>query len=150
MMNLFRFLEGIEGGGTAPLEEGIETCMRYHSGRGIAVLLSDFLTFGDVRRALNALYNRGLETFGLQILGPAEVDPDLGGDVRLVDSETQATLDVTSAADLLSLYEEYRVSFERELAGLCRQRSGRFLSVTSDHAPDWILFDLLRRAGWVE
>ncbi len=31
----------------------------------------------------------------MQVLSPAEMDPDLNGDVRLVDCETEQTLDVS-------------------------------------------------------
>jgi uncharacterized protein (DUF58 family) len=148
MMKLFRFVEGIEGGGASPLEEGIDEFLKYHVGRGVAVILSDFLTFGDVRRALNSIFGRGLEIFAVQILGPTEVEPEVSGDVRFVDSETQAVLDV-SPAELVALYQDCREDFERELALMCQQRSGRFVSVSSEDPLDWVLFDLLVRKGWI-
>ncbi|HEX9046597.1 MAG TPA: DUF58 domain-containing protein, partial [Verrucomicrobiae bacterium] len=70
-------------------------------------------------------------------------------DLRLVDSETQETLDVSSSADLLNLYQEYRLGLENELALLCRRRSGRFLSVNSTTSVEAVLFDQLRRRGWL-
>ena len=67
MKKVFSFIEGIEGEGDAPLELGIEAFLKHHVGRGVAVLLSDFLTFGDLRRAFNLLFSGGLEIFGIQI-----------------------------------------------------------------------------------
>jgi uncharacterized protein (DUF58 family) len=150
MMRLFEFIEKIEAGGDAPVEAGIESFLRYHAGRGAAVVLSDFLTFGDVGRGLNLLFTAGLEIFGVQILGPSEINPDVTGDMRLVDCETQGTLDVTSANELIELYREYCASYERRLAGLCRHRCGRFLSTSSTVAIEWVLFDLFRRQGWLQ
>ena len=149
MMKLLRFLEGLEAGGDAPVEVGIESALKFHTGRGVAVVLSDFLTFGDVARALNAIFSAGLEVFGLQVLGPDEAEPELSGDLRLVDCESRQTLDITSAHELLDLYQEYRDAHERQLATLCRQRFGHFLSVRSDADIDWLLFDLLTRKGWL-
>ncbi len=149
MMKLFAFLEGIEGGGDAPVEQGIDAFLRYHMGRGVAVVLSDFLTFGDIRRAFNVLFSVGLETLAVQILGPTEIDPEVTGDVRFIDSESQDTLDVSASSDLVELYQEYRASFERNLVLLCQQRMGRFLSVSSEDPLRWVLFDLFRRKGWV-
>ncbi len=149
MMKLFSFIEGIDGGGDAPVEGAIETLLKYHSGRGVAVLLSDFLTFGDLRRAFNLLFSAGLEVFAVQVLAPGEIDPDVTGDLRLVDAESELTLDVSSAADLVRLYQEYRDSYERNLAALSRQRGGRFVSVSSAEPLRSVLFDLLRRKGWV-
>jgi uncharacterized protein (DUF58 family) len=149
MGGVFRFIEGIEGGGDSPVELDVESFLSRHTGRGVAVLLSDFLTFGDLRRALNLIFGAGLEIFGVQILGPSEIDPELGGDVRLVDCETVETLDVSSAGQLLGIYQEYRQSFERELEEMCRRRSGRFRSIGSDVSLDWLLFDDFVRTGWL-
>ena len=47
------------------------------------------------------------------------------------------------------LLQERRIAYERNLAALCRQRSGRFLSISSSDPIEWVLFDLLRRKGWI-
>lgn len=148
LTKLFSFLESVQGGGSAPVEEGIESFLRHHVGRGVAVVLSDFLTFGDVKRAFNRLFANGLEILAIQVLGPTELDPEVKGDVRFVDSETESTLDV-SPAELVTLYQEHREGFQRHLAELCRQRSGRFLAISTEDPVEWVLFDLLRRKGWI-
>ena len=149
MRQLFRFLEKIEGEGDGPLEEGIEVMLRHHRGRGVAVVLSDFLTTGNLRRALNRLFFAGLEIFGVQILGPTEIDPEVTGDLRLVDSETATTLDITAAGDLATLYQEYRMAYQHQLEALCQQRSGRLITINTKDSLEHVLFDLLRRQGWV-
>ncbi len=146
---LFSFIEGIEGGGDFPLEKGIEQMLRNHSGRGICLLLSDFLSGGDLSRAFSFLEGAGLEIFAMQILGPSEIDPGIQGDLRLVDSELEQTLDVSSAGDLLGYYQEYRAAFEESLATHCRRRAGRFLSINAAEPLDSLLFDRLRRKGWI-
>ncbi len=150
MKLLFEFLEGLEGGGDFPIDEAVETVLRLHRGRGIAVLLSDFLTLGNLQRPLNMLFSSGLEVLGVQILGPSEIDPEVTGDLRFVDAETSGTLDITSASDLLGIYQEQRLALESYLADACRKRNGRFVSVSSRDPLKWILFDLLRRQGWVQ
>jgi uncharacterized protein (DUF58 family) len=150
LRRVFGFLEGIAAGGDAPVEAALEQLLRHHRGRGVCVMLSDFLTFGDLRRGFNLLYATGLELLGVQILGPAEVSPEVTGDVRLVDAETQTALDVSSAADLVTIYQEYRSAYEHELSLACQRRAGRFANVTADAAVDWVLFDLLQRKGWIE
>ena len=146
---LFRYLENITGGGNTPVERGIEGFLRQHRGRGVAIVISDFLTDGDLRRAFNLLYNAGLQVFALQILGPSELDPELAGDLRFVDCETTGHLDISAAGDLLNLYHEYRAAHEARIAALCQQRSGRFLSVSSGEPLEHVLFGLMRRQGWI-
>jgi len=146
---LFEFLESIEGGGDCPLEAGIESVLAHHRGRGAAMVFSDFLTVGDLKRPFNALTSAGLEVFALQILGPTEIDPALEEDVRLVDAETGRSLDVSSAPDLLTYYRQYRDAHTDRIASLARRRAGRFLSLSAGLDPDRILFELLPRKGWV-
>ena len=146
---LLQFLENIEGGGNIPVERAIDTMLRFHRGRGIAILLSDFLTFADLTRSLNLLFSSGLEVWGLQILGEAETNPTLEGDLRLVDSETGETLDITNAAELLNLYHDHKVWQEQTLHQQCRSRNGRFTSITSSASIETVLFDTLCRQGWV-
>lgn len=149
MRQLFAFLEQIEGGGDGPLEAGIDALLREHRGRGVIVIVSDFLTTGDLKRAHNLLFSRGLEVFGIQILSPTEIDPEMTGDIRMVDCETTQALDVSAAGDLVNIYHEYRLAYQRNLEQLCQQRSGRFVSIGSNDPLDNVLFDLLRRRGWV-
>jgi uncharacterized protein (DUF58 family) len=145
----FGFLEEIRAGGDAPIDRAVETMLKRHVGRGVAVLLSDFLTLGDMRRAFNRLFSAGLEIFAVQVLSPAEIDPEVGGDQRLVDCESEAVLDVSASGELLALYHEYRERYARQLGTLCRQRGGRFVTVGADAAVEQVLFDLLLRQGWL-
>lgn len=149
MRLLFDFLEGIEEGGDFPIDEAVEAVLRRHTGRGIAIVLSDFFTFGALERPMNMLFSAGLEVFGVQILAPSEIQPELTGDLRFVDCENGATLDISSAGELLGIYEEHRLALEQELESLCRRRSGRFLSISSHDPLKWVLFDLFRRRGWI-
>jgi uncharacterized protein (DUF58 family) len=146
---LFAFLESIEPGGETPVDRGLEAFLRQHRGRGAALILSDFLTDGDLRRAFNLLHNAGLEIFALQILGPSELAPEIAGDLRFVDCETESHLDISSAGDLLSLYHEYRLAHEAQISALCQQRSGKFLSISSAEPFERVVFDLMRRRGWI-
>lgn len=147
---LFDFLEELEGGGDQGIDNAIETVLKTHRGRGIVVVLSDFLTLGDLTKSFNMLFSRGLEIFGLQILGPSEISPELNGDIRLVDSEVGTTLDVSAAGDLLGFYEQHLQNMQENLSLHCRKRSGRFLSVSSADQVESILFDQLRREGWIQ
>lgn len=146
---LLTFLEQITGGGNVPIEKAIDTVLRFHRGRGIVILLSDFLTLGDLTRPLNLLYSSGLEVWGLQILSESEINPAMQGDLRLIDSETGETLDITNASELLSFYHDQRLYLQEQLDMLCRRRNGRFVSTSSATDLRTILFDQLCRQGWV-
>lgn len=146
---LFRFIEELQTGGEAPFDKTIETVLSQHRGRGIVILLSDFLTFGNIETPLNLLYSAGLEIFGIQILSPMEIQPELTGDLRLVDCEDQTVLDVSGVGELLGIYREHLEGMHERLAGMCRKRNGRFLRVNAAEPLEQLLFDTLCRKGWI-
>ncbi|QDT64807.1 DUF58 domain-containing protein [Calycomorphotria hydatis] len=148
MRRMLSFVEGLPSGGPAMIDTAVDEVLKHHSGKGMAVILSDFLTWGDLRRPFNRLFGAGLEVCALQIISPSEHEPVLEGDMRLVDSETGHTLDITSARDLVDIYQEHRLALQQELAGLCRQRNGRVMTVRADLRLEDLLFDRLRRQGW--
>lgn len=149
LRRLFGFLEGLSGGGEFPIDAAIEEALKRHQGKGVCVVVSDFLTTGELTRPFNLLHSAGLEIFALQILGPTEIAPELTGDLRFVDSETQRTLDVSSVGELLGLYHDHRHGLAEHIATLCRRRQGRFLSLSSEDDIKTVLFDQLLRRGWV-
>lgn len=149
MADVLRFIEDIAGGGQGRVEDGIAEALRRHVGRGIAIVLSDFLTFGDLHGTFNRLHSAGLEPHAVQVLGPTELAPELDGDVRLVDSETGQVVDVSSAGRLLDVYHDCLDGMERDLESLARSRSGRYIRVSSGDALDQVVCDQLRRGGWV-
>lgn len=149
LRRMLAFVESIEPGGDQPLEKGLEAALKVHRGRGILVMLSDFLTFGDLRRAMNFAASAGLEPLALQVLSPTEMDPDVAGDLRLVDSENESTLDITPGGTLLNVYREYRDAYQGHVELLAKQRGGRHVCVESDTPLQRVVMDVLRRRGWV-
>jgi uncharacterized protein (DUF58 family) len=149
LKRFFAFLEGLEAGGEVPVESAVELALKRHRGRGVAVVVSDFLTFGDVTRSFNLLHAAGLEIYGLQVLAPSELNPELNGDLRIVDSENGQTIDVSSIGDLLGIYYEHLHGMQTHLAAECRRRNGRFLTLSSNDSIKTALFDQLLRRGWI-
>jgi uncharacterized protein (DUF58 family) len=148
-----RVLTAIEGvpdeAGGATFDRAVETTLARHTGRGTALVLSDFLGDGDFKGAFNRLNGAGLELLAVQILAPLELDPQLMGDLRLVDSESGAALDVSAAGDALALYHDHRLRWTATLDAWCSGRGGRFLQCSAEDTPESLLFDRMRKLGWL-
>jgi uncharacterized protein (DUF58 family) len=149
MLPLLRFVEGIAAGGAQALEHAAESLWKAHRGRGVLIVVSDFLTAGDLRPVLNRALGQGLEVMALQVLGGSELEPEVTEDLRLVDCESGDALDVTAGDELQAVYDDHLRAFQRGLDAACRTRNGRFLAVDARSPLRAILFDRLRRAGWV-
>jgi uncharacterized protein (DUF58 family) len=104
------------------------------AGRGLVVVLSDFLDRAGVTDGLRFLAARGLDTAAVQILSPDEVAPDVAGDLRLTDAEDGSAAEVTVTADLLDRYQAALAAFRSRLNADCNRLGITFLSATSDMA----------------
>jgi hypothetical protein len=128
-------------------------------GRGLCVVISDFLIPGGYQAGLGYLAGRGFDTFCVQVLSPAELDPALEGrgavggdgaligDLELTDSETGRTAEVTMTADLI---ERYRGAVKRYIADLgtfCASRDMTHVPLVSDMDLKTVLVEQLRRRG---
>ena len=114
------------------------------TGRGVIVLVSDLLDPG-AERALRDLAGTGSEVIVLHVLAPDEVTPTLEGDLRLVDAETGATVDVTLDLAARERYTDRVEAWRNELATLAAKRRIAYVPLTSDVALADLVFAELRR-----
>jgi uncharacterized protein (DUF58 family) len=114
------------------------------TGRGVIVLVSDLLDPG-AERALRDLAGTGSEVIVLHVLAPDEVAPTFDGDLRLVDAETGATVDVTLDLAARERYTERVEAWRNELAILAAKRRLAYVPLTSDVALADLVFAELRR-----
>ncbi len=139
-------------GGGDPLGEALRAVAPTRRGRGVAIILSDFLGEQDPLPALRTLGGGGDELHCLQILSPQEVDPGghgLAGDVRLEDNEGGPPREVTVTPSLLRAYRarlDERVRMVRDAARRC---GGSHLAVETDADVADLLLGQLRRGGLI-
>lgn len=113
------WLEELSSGGTAPLAPAVRRLAGEGPGRGSIVLISDLFA-ADWQTALDGL---GLGAGGvvLHVLGAEELDPQLAGDLRLVDAETGRELPVSTSEDAMRRYRAALEAFASQAAGRSRR-----------------------------
>lgn len=152
-------------GGVPDFNESLRSIASMRRGKGVMVLISDFLVREGYEAGLNALAaglgreagaGDAFDTYCVQALSPGEIDPasegsgaesGVVGDVRLTDVETGEGREVTVSAALL---RQYRANLERYLGALssfCAARAMTHVVVRSDADVDDVLLNTLRRRG---
>ncbi len=116
-------------------------------GKGVMVVLSDFFFKEGYERGLRYLLGRGYDLVVIQVLSPQEVEPDLGGDLRLRDVEDGDAAEVTISGPLLKRYKANLNAYCKQLHSFCIRREITFLTVQSDLALDALMLDYLRARG---
>ncbi len=113
------------------------------------IVCSDFFMKEGYETGLRLLAGRGYDLFALQVLSPQEVNPDITGDLRLVDIEDGDRAEVTIAAPLLKKYKSTLGTYCAGLREFCSRREINALTVQTDTPVDTLLLDYLRRRGVV-
>ena len=77
--------------------------------------------------------------------GTVEVDPDLEGDLRLVDAETGEGVDVTADLPTIDAYRSRLTAWKESLADLSARRRASYLDLSSETPLNELIFAELRR-----
>jgi len=113
---------------------------------GSLILLSDLMHDGWAE-GMRALASRGFEITVVHILAQDEVDPKLEGDLKLIDSEDSAAVEITADYDLLARYKRSLDDWRKDLNKFCSARSMLYVPLTTAMPLEDLLFSLLERQG---
>ncbi len=137
------------GGGSA-FPDAMRTIALSRQGKGVMVILSDFLFKEGYEKGLRYLAGGGYDTFCIQMLSPEEIDPGkqgMSGDLRLTDLEDEDTAEVTVSAALLKRYQENLTAYCGRLRDFCVRRGIMHVTIDTSVDLDVLLLDYLRKRG---
>ena len=141
-------------GAGADFTSAMRTISATSAGKGVLVLMSDFLLHEGYEDGLRLLAGpRGWDIDCMQVLAPGEIDPAraaagaVAGDLKLTDAETGADAEVTITAALLTRYKQSLEKYCNDLAAYCAARDMTHLLVRTDTPIETLLLDDLRRRG---
>lgn len=147
LADLARFLLGQEPMGVASFTEAAKRIALARRGKGVMVVLSDFFIKEGYQDGLRLLAGRGFDLFAVQVLSPQEIEPTLGGDLRLRDCEDGDAADVTITAPLLARYKQTLAAYSARLRDFCARRDITLQVMRTDTAVESALLDHFRRRG---
>lgn len=113
---------------------------------GSLILISDLLHDGWME-GLRALATRGFEVSVIHLLAPDEVEPDLTGDLKLIDSEDASAVEITADYDLLARYKQGLADWRANLNHFCSARSMLYIPLTTAMPLEELLFAWLEQQG---
>jgi uncharacterized protein (DUF58 family) len=145
-IQFFQNLSTLTAGGSANLNEALRRGALEARQAGVGVVLSDFLDPAGYESGLNALVGRGFQVDLVQILAPDELSPATYGDLRLVDSESGATQEVTFGRFRLKAYRQTVQKFMQRLREFCQARGINFFTASSNTDLQELLLKQLRKA----
>ena len=117
--------------------------------RGLAVLISDFYDPDGFEQGLNTLRYNKFEPFVLQVYDQREANPQLHGDLALVDCETGDTREVTVSKSLLEAYQREHEKYCQELEAYCTKYAMPFFRTHTSIPFDQLVLKIFRSGGFL-
>lgn len=143
------FLEGIPLEGSSHFASAAKRFALRHRGRGIVVVVSDFMDKGGYEEGLRFLVGLNLDLYVIQVLSPEEIEPELTGDLKLVDVEDEDQAEVTISKPLLDKYKQMLTAYCDGLKDYCTQRGVTYLFASTKVPFDTLVLNYLRRRGLI-
>lgn len=148
LRRLIAFLDGIPADAApSPLSADLRAFAGRATGRGLCVVLSDFLDKGGYQEGLRALAARGLEVVAVQLLAPEELDPTMVGDLKLTDAEDGDEAEITVSAPMLAHYKAALGAHQQELHRFCTSRGITFVTTNTAVPFESLVLNSLRGRG---
>jgi uncharacterized protein (DUF58 family) len=119
---LLRHLDALDVSGGTSFEASITRFLSRSPRPGVVVVVSDFLDPEGFSAPLDKLIAHKHEPVLIQVLDPEEVNPTVGHDVELVDSETGEVVDVSIDATTVAAYRRRLQAFFEELTSYAKKR----------------------------
>jgi len=149
MWRMVNWLEAIEPGENAPLAAGVKNFCLRNPGKGILVLISDLMDKEGYETALRYLLARSMDVYVVQTLSVEEIEPEIKGDLRLVDCEDGNEAEITASAPLLARYRKTLEAFTEGARTFCSRRGMSYLLARNDVPVEKLVFSYFRRRGLV-
>jgi uncharacterized protein (DUF58 family) len=132
VLPMMEFLATVEPGGRTSLDEGLANYAQRAREPGLIVVISDLLDPAGYERGVRALLERRFDVHLVHLVDPEEMSPTLGGDLRLIDSESGEVRDLTVDGEALRAYRERLRRFLESAETFCRTHEIGYHRITTD------------------
>jgi uncharacterized protein (DUF58 family) len=148
-------LELTEFKGFADIEKSVMNGLNIGNNDGLTVIISDFLTENNWKKAVDYLVFKKRQVLLIQILSDDELNPQYTGRLRLVDSEAKDPLDESNmrlkiTRSDLKAYEQALKDHQEDMKAFCTSRGAHFVTVSSKDSVERLVFDKLAQVGTVK
>ena len=147
LWRLLEFLENQQPEGTSNVSHALRTFSLKTRGQGIVVVMSDFMDKGGYQEGLRYLLSSPRDVYVLQILSQEEIEPDLDGDVKMIDVEDEDEAEITVSPALIHRYKQNLNAYRNELRKFCAARGMTYLFASNQESPEKLVLSQFRRRG---
>ena len=150
--NAISSLENLEFTGESDISKAITQCPNVGTNDGLTIIISDFFTELDWKKAVDYLTYKKRQVLLIQIMTPDEIEPAYDGRFDLIDAESEDISDAKNMRlrinrSMQLAYEEAMNDFVAEIRSYCTSRGADFISVRTDEPIEKVLLGELLKVG---
>lgn len=149
LWRMLEYLDGVEPGENVSLAEGVKNFCLRNSGKGILVLISDLMDKAGYEQALRMLVAQQMDVYVIHTLCPEELNPEVKGDLKLIDCEDEDVAEVTISRPLLDRYKRTLAAFIDGAREFCTRRGMTYLMTSTETPVETLVANYLRKRGLV-
>jgi uncharacterized protein (DUF58 family) len=149
LWRMLSYLESIQPGEEISLADGIKNFVIRNPGKGIMVLISDLMDKQGFETAFRYLVAQQMDAYVIQVLSAAEIEPDVKGDLKLIDCEDADIAEITVSAPLLKRYQQTLQAFVAGAREFCSRRGMNYLLANTETPVDQLVTGYLSKRGLV-
>ena len=146
---MLEHLESIQVAETVHLTDSIKSFALRNSGKGILVLISDLMDKRGYEPGFRFLLAQQMDVYVIQLLSPEELNPDVKGDLKLIDCEDGDEAEITASNLLLDRYQRTLAAFVESARDFCTRRGRTYLMTNTTIPVEQLVASYLGQRGLI-
>ncbi len=148
-------LENLDFTEDTNIESCVTGCPDTSTKNGLTVIISDFFTESNWKKAVDYLCYKKRQVLLIQVLTADELEPAYDGRISLIDSESVDIADFRNmklriTRGMQKAYEEAMRDFQEDIRTFCSKRGVDYITVRTDTPIEKVLFGELLKVGIME
>ena len=145
-------LTEVEFDGECDIEACVTGCPDISVNNGLTVIISDFYTESNWKKAVDYLCYKKRQVLLIQVLTPEDADPMYDGRVNLLDSEAidaadEKNLKIRITRSSIQAFKRAFDEYTTDMKEFCKKREVGFISVRTNEPIERVLFGDLLKVG---
>ncbi len=149
LWQMMSYLEDLPAGSDVSLTEAVRSFCLRNSGKGILLLITDLMDKSGYQDALKYLVAQQMDVYLIHVLSQEEIDPDITGDLKLVDCEDADVAEISVSQRLIDRYRATLASFIEEARDFSAKRGIVYTMTSTERSVDRLVSRYLRQRGLV-
>ena len=145
LRQMAEFLVNTPAEGVSDFDQSCKQLAAGRIGSGIVIVLSDFFFKEGFESGLKRLVNKNYDLYAMQVLSPQEIEPDISGDLKLVDIEDEDAAEITVSGALMKFYKKNLTAYCNDIKSFCTRRGATYVLANTSTSFEKLVLNYMRR-----